>query len=304
MIRHLRHKEIDKKKWDLCIRSSFNGNAYANSWYLDIMCPGWQALIEGDYMKVMPLTAGRKFGISYLYQPFFTQQLGVFSLSEPDSESVVEFLRAIPAEFRYVDINLNVNNKLEEAGFEIKMKDNYLLHLITPYNKISSSYSSNTRRNVRNAEESNITIKSGIQPEELLELYQREVGGRVTSLKKMHYRRLYALISYCLQEGYGEILGAFLPGGKLCSAVFLVTSGTHCIYLLPCSDDKGKQTSAMFLLIDNFIRVHAGRNLVLDFEGSNIESIARFYAGFGASSCEYINVRINRLPILLRKFKP
>ena len=51
MIKYLHHSEIDKKKWDACIKESFNGMVYASSWYLDIVGFEWEALIEND-MKV------------------------------------------------------------------------------------------------------------------------------------------------------------------------------------------------------------------------------------------------------------
>ncbi len=81
MIRHLPHSSIDKQKWDACISDSRNRIPYALSWWLDAVCPGWDALVQDDYLAVMPLTHGHKFGIDYLYQPYFTQQLGIFSLS-------------------------------------------------------------------------------------------------------------------------------------------------------------------------------------------------------------------------------
>ncbi|MCK4361546.1 MAG: hypothetical protein KAV70_07350, partial [Bacteroidales bacterium] len=79
MIKHLTYQQINKSKWDECIKKSFNGIIYGYSWYLDIVCKHWEALVENDYERVFPLTTGKKFGINYLYQPFFTQQLGVFS---------------------------------------------------------------------------------------------------------------------------------------------------------------------------------------------------------------------------------
>ena len=52
MIKYLTHNNIDKTRWDECIRRSFNGNIYAWSWYLDIVHPQWEALIENNYERV------------------------------------------------------------------------------------------------------------------------------------------------------------------------------------------------------------------------------------------------------------
>jgi hypothetical protein len=87
----LLHKEIDKNS-GICIHHSINRILYAFSWWLDAVCPGWEALIEDDYRAVMPLTGNIKLGIHYLYQPF-TQQLGVSSdVLKPRNQS---FLAAI-----------------------------------------------------------------------------------------------------------------------------------------------------------------------------------------------------------------
>ena len=63
MIQYLKHNEIDKKKWNDCIDHSVNNLIYSYSWYLDIVCPNWNALLEDDYTSIMPLTAGKKYGI-------------------------------------------------------------------------------------------------------------------------------------------------------------------------------------------------------------------------------------------------
>ncbi len=79
MIKYLKHHEVAKDKWDECIDKAFNGIIYAYSWYLDLVSPEWEALIEDDYSIVFPLTQRNKNNINYLFQPVFTQQLGVFS---------------------------------------------------------------------------------------------------------------------------------------------------------------------------------------------------------------------------------
>ena len=40
-----------------------------------------------------------------------------------------------------------------------------------------------------------------------------------------------------------------------------------------------------------------------DFEGSNIEGVARFYAGFGASKTSYSTIIMNRLPFYFKWLK-
>ena len=83
-IRYVTYQQIDKAKWDACIASVDNGSIYAYSFYLDTMAKHWDALILNDYEAVMPLTWNKKYGIAYLYQPFFTASLGIFS-SEPNA---------------------------------------------------------------------------------------------------------------------------------------------------------------------------------------------------------------------------
>jgi hypothetical protein len=51
----------------------------------------------------------------------------------------------------------------------------------------------------------------------------------------------------------------------------------------------------MFYLIDKIIVEYSPGNLVLDFEGSNDASLARFYKGFGAKESSYLTLKINRL---------
>ena len=105
MIQYLEHSKIDKAQWDATIAQC--GNIYAYSWYLDVVHPGWEALVDDDYQTVMPLTGGKKFGVHYLFQPYFVQQLGVFSKQPLSPEKTEEFLNAIPKKYRFSEIRLN-----------------------------------------------------------------------------------------------------------------------------------------------------------------------------------------------------
>jgi len=52
MIQYLEHEAIDKKKWDDCINNSMADRIYALSWYLDSLCPQWEALVVDEYEAV------------------------------------------------------------------------------------------------------------------------------------------------------------------------------------------------------------------------------------------------------------
>src|SRR6056297_1897646 len=91
MINYYLHKNIDKQKWDNCIQHAHNELIYAYSWYLDIVSPHWDALIQGDYEMVMPLPKKRKYRITYLIQPLFTQQLGIFYKKPLTSKEIQPF---------------------------------------------------------------------------------------------------------------------------------------------------------------------------------------------------------------------
>ena len=71
MIGYLKNEEIDRSKWDACLAEIPGVKPYAWSWYLDIMAPGWNALIDDDYNSLFPLPCFRKFGSSCSNWGFF-----------------------------------------------------------------------------------------------------------------------------------------------------------------------------------------------------------------------------------------
>ncbi|HEU4902656.1 MAG TPA: hypothetical protein VFT06_07675, partial [Flavisolibacter sp.] len=134
---------------------------YAYSFYLDTMTGDWDALVLNDYEAVMPLPWRRKWGISYLYQPFLTAQLGVFG-NGLSAETVASFLRAVPAKFRYWDFSLNHHNVFGGTGFPLHERMNYVLPLSSPYEAIYKGYRENIRRNIKKSTDFGCTVTKDI----------------------------------------------------------------------------------------------------------------------------------------------
>ena len=91
-------------------------------------------------------------------------------------------------------------------------------------------------------------------------------------------------------------------GQLLATAVFFF-SHNRAYYILVGNHPNGKTLGASHTLIDAFIKDHAGENLLLDFEGSDISSLAFFYSSFGAVEEKYSAVKLNRLPAPIKWLK-
>lgn len=301
MIHYLKHPEIDKEKWDNIIRSSQNSLIYAYSWYLDIVSPNWDALVNDDFTSIMPLTNNKKFGINYLFPPFFVQQLGVFSLSDVKAAEVDSFINAIPEKYQYIEILMNSTNVSQSYSKSINLNNNLELLLDRNYEALFNSYSENTRRSVKKASKNDLMEVSLDDPSPVIDLF-RNNRGKSTKLKDKHYALFKKLCNASSQNISIELKGIKAQGELIAGAVFFIDK-KRVIFIFSGAADEAKEKRAMFFLIDNFIKRNAGSDLILDFEGSNNENLARFYKGFGASEKPYPVLKINRLPKLLKNFK-
>jgi len=111
------------------------------------------------------------------------------------------------------------------------------------------------------------------------------------------------LIEYGHTHANGMIYAAYNQHNTLCAAAFFFFSGKRVTYLNAVSTEEGKNINAMHLIVDQFIKEHSGSALTLDFEGSIIPGIARFYNGFGALAEQYYSLKSNNLPLPLRWLK-
>ena len=300
MIRLLKHNEINKRRWDDCINKSFNGNVYALSWYLDIVHPNWNALIENDYERVMPLTNSKKFGLSYMFQPFFVQQLGVFSTSQLSQEDVENFIKAIPQQYLLTQYRLNSYNKVDYDSDIIAKHRNVELDLIYDYQYLYNNYNNNTKRNLAKAEAAGLSINNNINPEIIISLFRNNRGKDVKHWKDKEYNRLLELINIAISQECCFTIGINdLDNNTIAGAVFM-HSHDRIIFLFSGSDEAHKDKHALTMLLDNVIREFSETQYTLDFEGSDNDGLARFYKGFGGAEVFYPEVKYNNLKGILK----
>ena len=303
MINFVENSRIDKFKWDACIFQSCNKNLYANSWYLDVVKPDWNALVDGDYEAIMPLTWKRKYGVSYLYQPYFTQQLGIFSRDKLSSEKINQFMDAIPSLYKFIEINLNIQNKIDNDDFEKKLLPTHLLNLNQKYDSLALNYSENLRRNIAKAKKNNLHLNHDVEIEDIIDLFRENRGKEVSNFKNKDYQTLKKLSVVIDEKATLNSLGVVNEKGALLAGAIFPEYNGQAVFLFSGLSEEGKEKGAMAYLIDSFIRAKADQELILDFEGSANPNLARFYKSFGSEVREYCQIKRNLLPKPIRWLK-
>jgi len=292
---YLQRSRIETGKWNACIRRAPNGRIYAESFFLDAVADRWDALVLGDYEAVMPLPWRKKWGLQYIYQPPFAAQLGVFGQGL-SAATLQLFLAAIPTQFRLVEISLNAGNRF---AIDLALPDrlNHSLSLAPGYDSLYRAYRENSRRNIRKALQYGCQVQRMIPVDDIIALASQQEGQQETQEAAFEsFRQLPR--HYPASETYG----VYMNGALLASAAFIVANG-RAYYLLVGNHPNGRTLGASHLLIDAFIKDHAGTPLVLDFEGSDIRSLAFFYSSFGATVERYPFLRLNRLPFFMKWLK-
>jgi len=301
MIIYLKNSEIDREQWDNCIKLSSRAKPYAYSWYLDIMAPGWEAMIDDDYDSVFPIPCSRKFGIQYVATPNFLQQLGAFSPDKSQQQAINEFIDYMPGFFKLID--LSVGQKIDIDKYRVTLKSNYELDLSKPYEKLWSNFSAHCRRNIDKAGKKKPEIVYDITPDELIEMFRNNRGLDLRGVKPRDYERLNALMNFCLINKKGRILGVRKSKKKLISGIFLVEIKGRKTMLFVVNTPESRDKRTGYYIVNELIEESAGTKTILDFAGSSIPSVSSFMESFGSVNVPFYRIYRNRLPWPVSIFK-
>lgn len=300
MIRCLKHSQIDKVLWDNCVDKSPNGLIYSYSWYLDVVNPGWEALVTDNYEIMMPLPVRKKFGLTYLINPYFSQQLGIISAKPLSKEIIENFIIETKKIFRFADFNFNFSNSIEHPLLSEHFVT-YLLPLNRNYEIIYKAYDDYCTQNLTKAKKAtDLYIVLANDSKEFIQFYKH--FAKFNAGKRFE-NTLENITNTLLQHHRGEV--CLVKNGKdeTISAVLWAIDNRRAYYLVACNNSEGRESRVNFLIIDTFIQKHCNTDLTIDFEGSMIPGVAKFNKSFGAEVSYYPRFRYNNLPFPLNMIK-
>ncbi len=300
-IQYLPNPKIDKIAWDAAVAAAANGQIYAYSWYLDCMAENWGALVSENYDYLMPLPWNGKWaGVKQIYQPPYTQQLGVFGKEKPTPEIIDRFLQSIPSEFRYVHLNLNeANADFSAPGFSVRDKRNMLLDLSDDHETIHKRYRKTLRHCIRKAGNELHFVKNRLAPNELVKHYREHLGQKI-GYPEAVYESMEKLIQTTLDKKCGDIFSVHFADESLAAALFVPYSHGRVVHLFGPVLPAGKEIYASHFLVHNVIKHFSGQDLIFDFEGTEIPSIYIFFRGFRPKEVSFPVIVKDNFPLWIK----
>lgn len=309
-ILYVSHKNINPILWNSC--AAHAPVPYFLYEYLNPICNyAFDALILNNYEAVMPLPYKKIGNIKWFYQPFFCQQLGICISNEIASQSsnitglflnylysLFQKKRLTPYYYhqQWHDKSIIPTNDTF-GGIKISKKDNYMLFLNKNYEQLQHFFSKNTTRNLAKTNKNALKFCINAIPiSQVVQQYAAHTAPNISSQKKIPFYTFYNLQQACqalflAQKAF--VASVHTPTGECCASGIFLIHNQRIINILPTSTPLGKQYNAMFFLINELICQFANTPYMLDFEGSMVASVARFYAGFGAVNVPYFEVQKN-----------
>lgn len=296
----LKSNEIDPKAWDKLVEKCSDSKIFSKYDYLKAVSPDFEAIVQkegNDYKSAFPLTIKSKYGLDYIVQPVFTQQIQILSESGPASE---DFMEALDKKLKnFISIRFSLDEKsayriLKTSSYKSLKRISYVLDLSE--DEFEKGYSKNHKRNIKSANKTNWQLDINNDYESLINEFKRYKGKEI-KLSRNFMDSFKKLVPFFKSEEKIQIFSALDENGSRIASALFAGHKDVMTFLLSYSGGKAKKNGIMHAIINEWLLKHSKGYKLLDFEGGNIPSLARFYSAFGAKKQEFRYLEKHRFPL-------
>ena len=286
----------DSIPWVNCI--------FEQPWWLNAVAPGqWDVaeVTRGDQVVArLPYMLRRRFGLSTISQPPFTQTLGPWLAPmegkyarrvETEKKLLGQLVEALPPfDFFRQSLSPTLTNWLPFywAGFEATVRYTYRICDLTDLDRVRSEFQEQVRRGIKKAENA-VEIDHDFPLEDLLRLNEQTYArqGVKSPDDPDLIRRLDAA---CVDRGARRIIGAVDSDGRTHAALYVVWDEQTLYALINARDPELQTFGSNTLLYWEAIKLASEVSQLFDFEGSMLEPIEHFFRGFGGRQTPYFSI--------------
>ena len=287
---------------------------FSRDWWLDAACgEDWGALTlekNGNVYAAMPLYIPCPKVVS---MPDYTQTMGVWFAAGTGDAKYSSVIGHRQAACRHLIEQLKPYRSFHQSfsygftdwlpfyweGYTQTTRYTYILHGIQDSGKILSGMSQQTRRSIKKAEDSSITVCRGMDTDDFLKVQS-------LTFKRQHRRNtqspavLRRLIEAARRRGQGDLFGGVDRAGNLHAVAFIVWQNSSAYYIAGGGDPVFRSSGAHSLVLWEAIRQVSRYTGKFDFEGSMLPGVERFFRGFGAVQTPYFMITRGKLTLLDR----
>jgi len=282
-IRKIKRRELDLEKYAEALKASKNYRIYAEHWYLDVMTnKKWECLVYGDYEVIMPIPLQYKFGLKFVVQPFYCQQLGVFYKETISKELFEKFENRL---HKY-KVRAYCFNEENTESFQPKgeKKVNHILHLNRPYTSIHKHFSKDRLKDIRRNSKLNLVLKEEFDFDLFFEL-RKKAYEELESMLDVNLTKKF--IKSLIESKKYKAFTLYNSTQEVLSMVLFGASKSRLIQLFSVRNKSIEPKGAFPFLLNQLIEKFAKSEFIIDFEGSMIPGIARRNESFGAEKRFY-----------------
>ncbi|WP_133657361.1 GNAT family N-acetyltransferase, partial [Hymenobacter sp. UV11] len=275
----------------------------------------WEALVKeegGRYVAGLPLPVRRKFGLRYLQQPPFAQQLGLFYApsTPPTSADWAKIGELLHQHFWVItQYAFNTGNTellgVGQPGLTGVAFTTYHLPMQPAYSQLLAGYKPNRRWRLNQARRRGLRIEPSNDIDQLVRLFAENTAPKIYGLigEDYEYRMLRDLYAQAEKAGMAELWQARSSADYVIAMILLFKFNRKIIYLFSGASAAGKAAGAISVLLDETFRKYATHDMCFDFEVHDVPGLIEFYSSFGSKKAPFLTITADRLPWPVRQLK-
>lgn len=293
------YAQLSENEKERIAKKLVKGSLYQQLWYVSCLSDQqFYLFIYGDLEALLMVPFRKKKGIRYAYRPLFLQKIPFYGVESKYEELII----ALQKKLRYGDIAFD-RLLTKEHFHQVVERTNFELSLTQAYEGLRQGFSKHHKRNINKSKV--LVVKEVVEVKSLCAIFEKEKQHSFSTNKLQSITEtIQTLVNNSEVKPYLRIVNAY--ENDVVVGAFLLIHFNNRIYYLLGTSIKGSDTlsdKALYKLFDDLIQMNAGTNTVLDFEGSDIPGVARFFEGFGATEKKYFSVKWNKLPFPLNILK-
>jgi hypothetical protein len=299
----------NKYKYQKLCKEEFTIPIFSQPFWLDAVCgeENWDVILHekgGVVIASMPYYIKKRFGVSFITQPKFTQTLGPWinypenityekklSYEKEVMYALIEQLEKLPVVYFLQQFSFKITNWLPFywKGYSQMTNYTYRIEDISDIEKTLEHFHYSKKRYVRKSLRQDLTISFDLSAMDFYKLHKNSLlkKGQDISYSFDLFSRIYETV---YKNNCGRVIYAMDQENNLHCAKLFIYDRNSAYYLISGTDPDYKKSHCSTRLFFEALKYLSDKTKSFDFEGSMIESVEESYRKFGTVQIPYFRI--------------